>query len=110
MNVGDRIKHRRKELGINADDLANSTGISRATVFRYENGDIEKMPAITLEKIAKKLRTSPAYLMGWTETDDVEEENPADVLAAHIDDDVTDDEMEEILEYIKYRRQRRKKK
>lgn len=65
MNIGDRIKQRRLELGIDADELAMKIGKSRATVYRYENGDIENMPTTVLEPIAKALNTTPAYLMGW---------------------------------------------
>ena len=43
-DTGKRIKIRRKELGISADKLAEAIGCSRTTVFRYENGDIEKVP------------------------------------------------------------------
>ena len=69
MTVGERIKARRKELGISADDLALVLGISRSTMFRYEKGDIEKVPGDTLEPIARALHTTPAYLMGWVEDD-----------------------------------------
>lgn len=65
MNIGDRIKQRRLELGIDADELATRIGKSRATIYRYENGDIENMPTTVLEPIAKALNTTPAYLMGW---------------------------------------------
>ncbi|MGT2951629.1 XRE family transcriptional regulator [Streptococcus cuniculi] len=69
MNVGKRIKARRTELGFNADWLAKKIGVSRSTIFRYEKGDIEKMPTETLERIASALNTSPAYFMGWSKTD-----------------------------------------
>ena len=65
MNTGDRIKQRRLELGLSADDLANKIGKSRATIYRYENGDIENMPTPILEPLAKALNTTPADLMGW---------------------------------------------
>ncbi|MGT2866627.1 XRE family transcriptional regulator [Streptococcus fryi] len=67
MSVGARIKARRIELGFNADWLAEKIGVSRSTIFRYEKGDIEKMPTETLEKIATVLNTTPAYFMGWTD-------------------------------------------
>lgn len=63
--TGERMQRRRKELGISADILADYLGVSRSTIFRYENGDIEKVPANLLSDIAKFLRTSEAYLMGW---------------------------------------------
>lgn len=65
MNTGDRIKQRRLELGLTVDDLAEKIGKSRATIYRYENGDIENMPTPILEPLAKALDTTPADLMGW---------------------------------------------
>ena len=65
MNIGNRIKQRRIELSISADELADMIGKSRATVYRYENGYIEKLPTTVLEPLASALQTTPAYLMGW---------------------------------------------
>ena len=67
VTTGERIRARRKALGISADVLADTLKVSRSTIFRYENGDIEKLPIDRLEPISKILHTSPAYLMGWTE-------------------------------------------
>lgn len=67
MQVGERIKKRRKELGYNADYLAEHTGLSRSTIFRYEKGEIEKISSEVLAKFAKVLSTSPEKLMGWQE-------------------------------------------
>lgn len=65
MTVGERIKQRRKELKMSADELGKKLGKDRSTVFRYENGDIEKLPIDILEPVAKALQTTPEYLMGW---------------------------------------------
>lgn len=70
MDIGSRIHQRRKELKMNADYIAERIGVSRSTVFRYENGDIEKVPTQVLEKLADILNTTPEFLMGWD--DDVE--------------------------------------
>lgn len=69
MNTGDRIKQRRMELGLTVDDLAERINKSRATIYRYENGDIENMPTTILEPLAKALYTTPADLMGWEQVD-----------------------------------------
>lgn len=66
-NIGQRIKTRRKELRISADDLAKKLGKDRSTIYRYEKGDIENLPLDILEPIASALETTPAYLMGWQE-------------------------------------------
>ena len=68
MNVGERIKQRRKDMKMSADELATSVGVSRSTIFRYEKGDIEKVGPDVLKKIADKLNVSPADLMGWDDT------------------------------------------
>ncbi|WP_247945250.1 helix-turn-helix domain-containing protein [Streptococcus oralis] len=68
MNVGERIKQRRKDMKMSADELATSVGVSRSTIFRYEKGDIEKVGPDVLKKIAVKLNVSPADLMGWDDT------------------------------------------
>ena len=69
MKVGERIKKRRIELGMSADDLAEKLGKNRATVYRYESAEIEKLPATVLAKLSTALKVTPAYLMGWNEED-----------------------------------------
>lgn len=65
MNVGKRIRERRKELNISVDELAKRLNKNRTTVYRYEKGDIENLPIDILDPLAKALDTTPAYLMGW---------------------------------------------
>ena len=67
MNIGKRIKQRRKELGMSADKLGEILGKDRSTIYRYEKGDIENLPLDILQPIAKALNTTPQYLMGWQE-------------------------------------------
>lgn len=69
MTAGQRMKEKRKELGLSAEFIADKLGVSPATIYRYEKGDIEKIPGNILEQISKILKTTPAYLMGW-EPDD----------------------------------------
>lgn len=66
-SVGQRIKKRRKELGISAEELAKRLNKNRATIYRYESDEIENMPTTVLEPLSKALLTTPAYLMGWDE-------------------------------------------
>lgn len=75
MTVGERLKRRRKELGMSAEAVAEKLGCSPSTVYRYENGEINKMGIDKLKPIAEAINTSPAYLMGWED----EEALPANV-------------------------------
>lgn len=79
MKIGERIKKRRKELRISADDLARRLGKDRSTIYRYENGEIENLPLEILEPIAKALDTTPQFLMGW----DHIEEDPVGAAEFH---------------------------
>lgn len=67
MTTGERMKQRRKEIGFSAEKVAERLGVSPATIYRYEKGDIEKVPVDSLAELAKILQTTPAYLMGWEE-------------------------------------------
>lgn len=64
VNIGERIKARRLELGLTADQLAECVGKNRATIYRYENGEIENMPLSVMEPLAKALGITPAELFG----------------------------------------------
>lgn len=68
MEIYDRIKQRRKEIGLSAEKVAEQLGVSPATIYRYENNDIKKFPADILEPLAKVLRTTPSYLLGADES------------------------------------------
>lgn len=70
--IGEKIKGKRKELGLTVDELAEKINKNKATVYRYENGEIENLPTIVLEPLAKALQTTPAFLMGWEETNSVQ--------------------------------------
>lgn len=78
--IAERIRARRKELGLRADEVADKIGVSRATIYRYESNEIEKFPTSTLEPIAEALQTTPAYLMGWSDDPGA----PADALPENL--------------------------
>lgn len=62
-DIGKKIRERRKELGMTLDELARAVGVSKQTIFRYEDRTIENIPIDKLHKIAGKLNVSMAYLL-----------------------------------------------
>lgn len=74
------MKSRRKAIGLSAERVAEILGVSPATIYRYENGDIEKVPGDRLIPIANALQTTPAYLMGWENVDEKEFLLPANII------------------------------
>lgn len=81
MTIGERIKERRKQLGLTVDELAERLGKNRATIYRYESNDIEKLPTTVLEPLAKALDVTPAYLMGWLKPSQAKSLTPNDLRA-----------------------------
>lgn len=69
MTIGDRIRRKRLDLDLSVDELAARLGKNRATVYRYEKGDIGKLPISVLEPLAYALQTTPSYLIGWSKDD-----------------------------------------
>ena len=64
---GDRMRVLRKEKKLMANHFANSICVSRATLYRYEKGEVEP-PKYVVEKMAELLQVSVDYLMDNTET------------------------------------------
>ena len=131
------MKRRRKELGLSADTVAEKIGVSRSNVYRYEKGDIENLPLEILLPLSEVLRTTPHYLMGWNINNDINEiynqlnndrqkkvydfadlqlkqqngelEQNNILIAAHSKEDLTDDERQQINDFIdKIRKEKRK--
>lgn len=120
MSVGKRIKERRNELHMSVEELATKLNKNRATIYRYEKGEIENLPLDILESLAKALDTTPQYLMGWdkklsgmrmTEGDNesmyfaVNERNVKQVAIWHGMfgiDAFSDEEFNKLLEYAKF--------
>ncbi|WP_143320928.1 helix-turn-helix transcriptional regulator [Clostridium sp. HBUAS56010] len=65
MDIGQIIKKRREELGISQEELAQKAGYkSRSSINKIEV-DGRGLPQAKIEAIAKALRTTPSFLMGW---------------------------------------------
>ena len=82
-SIQEKIKARRLKLGLSLEDVAKELGVNKTTVMRYESKSIEKMPIDVIPPLAKILKCSPEYLMGWEEESLTEvkiEFNPREVL------------------------------
>ena len=65
--TGKKIKERRLQLGLSAEDLAARVDISPATIYRYESGQIDGLPINKLLSICKVLDASPMDFIDWDE-------------------------------------------
>lgn len=67
MAIGERIKSLRNMLGYSQVDFANKIGVSKQTLYKYENNIITNIPSDKIEAIADACNVPPSYLMGWEE-------------------------------------------
>ena len=85
MTLGAKIKEIRIQKNISVDELSSRTGISRATLYRYENASIKKIPVDILEKICSALDILPTDLINENSSSDSalpeSFNNPQDALA-----------------------------
>ncbi len=87
MNIGWKIKLRRKELRWSQRDLAEKMGYNHSTITRIETGKID-IPQSRILQFAEVLHTDVSYLMDW------EEEKPT------VDGELSDN-MRKLIEFAK---------
>ena len=97
MTIGERIKQRRKELGLTQTELAKRMGLtSKTTICKAETSDFNP----TMDRVrefAKALETTPSYLMGWRELPDDVQKAATAAVEATLDTDLQD----LIVDYMK---------
>ena len=64
-SVGQRIKQQRLKSGLSQVDLAKRIGVSKQTLYKYENDIITNIPSDKIEAIANCLGVTASSLMGW---------------------------------------------
>lgn len=65
MDIGEKMKARRLELGLSLEAVGNIVGVGKSTVRKWENGLIKNMGRDKIALVAQALRVTPGYLMGW---------------------------------------------
>lgn len=67
VEIGKRMRQRRTDMEISVMDLVTATGLTKATIHRYENGSIKHIKLPVLQAIAYRLGVSVEWLMGETD-------------------------------------------
>ena len=109
------IKKLREELGLSQEELAKRTGYTnRSSIAKIEKGLVD-LSQTKIELFAKVLGVAPGDLMGW-------EQEPAETPEPSLDEqlegvefalwgevkDLSDDEKQDILDFIKFKKSQRK--
>lgn len=106
MSIVERIENLMKEKHVHSiAELERKAGLPNGQIRRWN----KSTPGIDkVEKVADFFNVSVDYLLGRTSTPIAELSKEVETIAAHIDDDVTDEELENIRNYIDFIKSQRR--
>lgn len=103
----DQIKKFAKERGLSLQTVAEKAGMGINSIYRWKT----QTPRLDkLQDVADVLGVKLSDLTGDGPEKDEGKKSKVDLLAAHLDDDVSDDDMEEIATFIEYIKHKNKKR
>lgn len=107
LTVLDRIKFLCDRKGISVTELSIKMGWSEKAIYSWKNSTPS---ADKVKSIAEYFGVSIDYLLGRTDNPKVADLDDSDFLvAAHIDEDLTEEELEDIKKYIEFIKSKHKK-
>lgn len=62
-STAERIKALRSALGLTLEQVGDAVGVNKATVLRWESGEIESAKASKIMKLARVLHTTPEFIV-----------------------------------------------
>ena len=100
MNIGEKIKVRRKELGLTTTDLGRMIGVQNSAITKYEKGRVE-LKASQIKAIADALQISPVLLLDDDEADLTDDERRLIVAYRAADDRAREEALKTLLDHPK---------
>lgn len=88
--------------------LGKKLNLDKSTMNKIENGT-RRVSTHELEKIADIFNVSTDYLLGRENKEYELPESKGQIVANHMGDSVSEEEMDDILEYIEFIKQKRRK-
>ena len=105
MTIYGRIKELAERQKLSIRSLEEKLGYGNGTIRRWE----KQVPGVDkVHKVADYFNVSVDYLLGREDTAEVNDDH-LKVVAAHIDDDATEEEINEILNFIDFVQSKRGK-
>lgn len=65
MDRGSLLKLLREKKQLSQTEAARHAGISKQTLYKYENNIITNIPYEVIERLSVLYETTPSYIMGW---------------------------------------------
>ena len=102
MILYDRVRMLAERQGLSLNDLENRLGFGQNSIYKWKS----KEPSSNrVREVAKFFNVSTDYLLGLSDNPKIN--NDDSLLAAHIEDDITEEEMEEIKQFIEFIKSKR---
>ncbi|CAB3441050.1 MULTISPECIES: helix-turn-helix domain-containing protein [Listeria] len=99
MTTFDRVKYLAEKQKVSIVELEEKLGFGRNSLYSWK----KKVPnGESLKKVADYFNVSTDYLLARTDNPYIDNEQPEEIvtIASHIDENVSEEEMEEIINYI----------
>ena len=104
MGIGSKLTKLMKEQNTNANELASKAGVPAQTIYSLIRRDASKVEIDALIKIARALGVNADYFC----SDEIAKQPTT--IAAHLDtDDLSEEEIEDVANYIAYVKSKRNK-
>lgn len=101
--IGTRIKEAREKVALSQTDMADQIGVSKQTLYKYENDIITNIPSDKIEAISRLTGVSPAYIMGWDTQTTTSLSYIPETIAAHFEGkEFSDAELDDIARFIDF--------
>ncbi len=102
MEFKDLVKSRRKALGLTMEDVAKGVGVSKATVQRWESGEIANVRRDKIASLANTLKTTPSYLMGWEDDIASLSDDELDSRIIEVFNRLSEEKQKQALDYMNF--------
>lgn len=99
--VGERIARLREQRGMSQPQLAKELNVATSTIGMWETGK-RGLKDESLRILADFFNVTTDYLLGRTE----DKEKAPTLVAAHLDDDLTEEQLDEVKNFIDFIKQR----
>lgn len=81
MNLGEKIKYKRLQLGITQEDIAKKLNLNKSTIQRYETNKVKTIKLPIIEAIATYLNVNPSWLIGKSDNEYLTEKNTKNIFS-----------------------------
>lgn len=74
MDMGERIRKLRKDMGITQEELGKVIGVQKSAIRKYEAGAVKNLKHSSIKKLADFFSVTPCYILGFANLPQITDE------------------------------------